>query len=105
MASYYPRLRDLREDADMTQDELVKLLDRGLDPNFHDLETGGGWPGGRSSSASGEARVQGTVTLHLSRRPGFYLGSEVDPHSCNFCSEGPCFSPCCLSLQLNARTQ
>ena len=23
---YYPRLRDLREDADLTQDELVKLL-------------------------------------------------------------------------------
>lgn len=55
--------------------------------------------------ASGEARVQGTVTLHLSCRPGFYLGSEVAPHSCNFCSEGPCFSPCCLSLQLNACTQ
>lgn len=24
--AYYPRLRDLREDADLTQDELVKLL-------------------------------------------------------------------------------
>ena len=23
---YYPRLRDLREDADLTQDELVKIL-------------------------------------------------------------------------------
>lgn len=23
---YYPRLRDLREDADLTQDQLVKLL-------------------------------------------------------------------------------
>ena len=23
---YYPRLRDLREDADLTQDELIKLL-------------------------------------------------------------------------------
>ena len=23
---YYPRLRDLREDADLTQEELVKLL-------------------------------------------------------------------------------
>ena len=26
MASYYPRLRDLREDADLTQDELVQEL-------------------------------------------------------------------------------
>ena len=24
--AYYPRLRDLREDADLTQDELVKQL-------------------------------------------------------------------------------
>ena len=24
--AYYPRLRDLREDADLTQEELVKLL-------------------------------------------------------------------------------
>lgn len=29
--------------------------------------------------ASGEARVRVTVTLHLSRCPGFYLGSEVAP--------------------------
>lgn len=26
MTSYYPRLRDLREDADLTQDELVQEL-------------------------------------------------------------------------------
>lgn len=26
MASYYPRLRDLREDADLTQDALVRIL-------------------------------------------------------------------------------
>lgn len=26
MASYYPRLRDLREDADLTQDALVREL-------------------------------------------------------------------------------
>ena len=26
MASYYPRLRDLREDADLTQEALVKKL-------------------------------------------------------------------------------
>lgn len=25
--NYYPRLRDLREDRDLTQDELVKILD------------------------------------------------------------------------------
>lgn len=25
--AYYPRLRDLREDADLTQDALVKILD------------------------------------------------------------------------------
>lgn len=55
--------------------------------------------------ASGEARVRVTMTLHLSRCPGFYLGSEVAPRSCNFCSEGPCFSSYCLSLQLDACTQ
>lgn len=26
MAHYYPRLRDLREDADLTQDALVRIL-------------------------------------------------------------------------------
>lgn len=26
LMQYYPRLRDLREDADLTQDELVKIL-------------------------------------------------------------------------------
>ena len=50
---------NLKKFMDHTQhrsvEKLVKLLDRGLDPNFHDLETGGGWPGGRSSSVSGEA--------------------------------------------------
>jgi len=27
MCLYYPRLRDLREDRDLTQDELVQILD------------------------------------------------------------------------------
>lgn len=45
LVSYSPLQTNLKKCMDYIQhrsvEKIVKMLDRGLDPNFHDLETGG----------------------------------------------------------------